>query len=184
MKKKSLRKFVQHYKSDWEKETPVDASPCRLFSQARNPLKLLSRRIKVYLRNEFISLGKKLYSNYLVRTDPQARKITTMFTSQTQSSIPDTSTEEEYETVQRDPVKIQLASIRELKKEVMHVAHNGIPLRSTLTIELTELFANHTFVGIVDAWRRLAAVQHGVKLYLVDYGAIRYPTYILIQSQL
>ena len=45
---------------------------------------------------------------------------------------------------------------------------------SVLMIELTELFANHTFVGIVDPWRRLAAVQHGVKLYLVDYGAVWY----------
>ena len=45
---------------------------------------------------------------------------------------------------------------------------------SDLMIELTELFANHTFVGIVDPWRRLAAVQHGVKLYLVDYGAVWY----------
>lgn len=38
--------------------------------------------------------------------------------------------------------------------------------------ELTELFANHTFVGILDGWRRLATIQHGVKLYLVDYGAV------------
>src|SRR5271156_2171821 len=45
---------------------------------------------------------------------------------------------------------------------------------SDLMIELTELFANHTFVGIVDGYRRLAAVQHGVKLYLVDYGAVWY----------
>lgn len=29
-------------------------------------------------------------------------------------------------------------------------------------------------MGIVDSWRRLAAVQHGVKLYLVDYGAVSY----------
>jgi len=35
---------------------------------------------------------------------------------------------------------------------------------------LTEVFAGHTFVGIVDERRRLAAMQGGVKLYLVDYG--------------
>ena len=45
-------------------------------------------------------------------------------------------------------------------------------LRFVGNVELTELFANHTFVGIVDGWRRLAAIQHGVKLYLVDYGAL------------
>jgi len=44
-----------------------------------------------------------------------------------------------------------------------------------MMIELTELFANHTYVGMVDGWRRLAAIQHGVKLYLVDYGAVWYP---------
>jgi DNA mismatch repair protein MLH1 len=42
------------------------------------------------------------------------------------------------------------------------------------TTDLTELFANHTYVGIVDGWRRLAGIQHGVKLYLVDYGAVWY----------
>src|SRR5271163_2207030 len=47
-------------------------------------------------------------------------------------------------------------------------------LRFMGNVELTELFANHTFVGIVDGWRRLAAIQHGVKLYLVDYGAVWY----------
>ncbi|KAG7113354.1 Glucoamylase P like protein [Verticillium longisporum] len=36
--------------------------------------------------------------------------------------------------------------------------------------DLTEVFASHTFVGIVDDQRRLAAVQGGVKLYLIDYG--------------
>ena len=43
--------------------------------------------------------------------------------------------------------------------------------------DLTELFANHTFVGIADSWRRLAAIQHGVKLYLVDYGAVWYSSF-------
>ena len=35
---------------------------------------------------------------------------------------------------------------------------------------LTEMFASHTYVGLVDERRRLAAIQSGVKLYLVDYG--------------
>jgi len=36
--------------------------------------------------------------------------------------------------------------------------------------ELTEILAGHTFVGIVDERRRLAAIQGGVKLFIVDYG--------------
>jgi DNA mismatch repair protein MLH1 len=50
--------------------------------------------------------------------------------------------------------------VRELRAAVREDAHN----------ELTEIIANHTFVGIVDERRRLAAVQGGVKLFLVDYG--------------
>ncbi len=43
--------------------------------------------------------------------------------------------------------------------------------------ELTgDLFAAHAFVGIVDDRRRLAAIQSGVKLYLVDYGAPAWST--------
>jgi DNA mismatch repair protein MLH1 len=38
--------------------------------------------------------------------------------------------------------------------------------------ELCDIFASHIFVGIVDERRRIAAVQGGVKLYLVDYGMV------------
>ena len=36
--------------------------------------------------------------------------------------------------------------------------------------DLTDMFANHTFVGIVDEQKRIAAIQGGVKLLLVDYS--------------
>jgi DNA mismatch repair protein MLH1 len=123
--------------------------------------------------------GKKAYSNYLVRTDPQTRKITTMFPTQTnamQGDLPEIPPEEDYEITEKEHMPIKLASIRELREEVMEVAHNGSSPTQYINLipELTELFANHTFVGIVDSWRRLAAIQHGVKLYLVDYGAVSY----------
>jgi DNA mismatch repair protein MLH1 len=38
--------------------------------------------------------------------------------------------------------------------------------------ELTETFAQHTFVGVVDDRKRIVAVQSGVKLFLVDYGLV------------
>jgi DNA mismatch repair protein MLH1 len=121
--------------------------------------------------------GKKPYSNHLVRTDPQTRKITSMFTSQVQDVTQNKITEGEYEIVEKERTPIRLASIKELREEVMEVVHNGIIwLPRVLTLELTQLFANHTFIGIVDTWRRLAAVQHGVKMYLVDYGAVWYPS--------
>ena len=81
----------------------------------------------------------------------------------------------EYETAEKERIHIRLGSVRELREEVMEAAHNGPhPILWTLITDLTELFANHTFVGILDSWRRLAAIQHNTKLYLVDYGAIRF----------
>jgi hypothetical protein len=48
-----------------------------------------------------------------------------MFATQTQNISESQSTEEEYEIAPKDRVPIKLASIRELREEVMEVAHNG-----------------------------------------------------------
>lgn len=121
-----------------------------------------------------LASGKRVRrnSNDLVRTDTAERKITSMFT-RTESgeasgsgsgaradepmAVPEPV---EYETVDRPYVSCPLASIKELRAEVREEMHS----------ELTDMFTTHTFVGIVDEQRRLAAVQGGVKLYLVDYG--------------
>lgn len=104
----------------------------------------------------------------LVRTDGSLRKITSMFPAVSQSPAPgapnhttrDAAQEPVYETTDREPILCRLTSIRELRSEVRDDMHH----------ELTEIFANHTFVGIVDEKRRLAAIQGGVKLFLIDYG--------------
>ncbi|KAJ3493484.1 hypothetical protein NLG97_g4702 [Lecanicillium saksenae] len=119
-----------------------------------------------------LASGKRVRrnSNDLVRTDTAERKITSMFT-RTESGEASGSagrTDEpmaapepvEYETVDREHVSCSLSSIKELRAEVRDNIHN----------ELTEIFTTHTFVGIVDEQRRLAAIQGGVKLFLVDYG--------------
>ncbi|KAH9891359.1 histidine kinase-like ATPase [Xylariomycetidae sp. FL2044] len=108
------------------------------------------------------------YENNLVRTDASVRKITSMFPSASKSPAPGTSSaagqdgaaEPQYEVTDRDPVVCRLTSVRELRTDVRDDMHH----------ELTEIFANHTFVGIVDERRRLAAIQGGVKLFLIDYG--------------
>ncbi|KAI8629580.1 histidine kinase-like ATPase [Xylariaceae sp. FL1651] len=109
------------------------------------------------------------YENNLVRTDASLRKITSMFPTATKSSVlgatsegasAENSLEPEYEITDREPVYCRLSSIRELRTDVRDDMHH----------ELTEVIANHTFVGIVDEKRRLAAIQGGVKLFLVDYG--------------
>ena len=116
------------------------------------------------------------YENNLVRTDTNLRKITSMLppaanpsTSATQSGLashstasgdPNATEQPEYEITDRTPMACRLISVRELRAAVREDVHN----------ELTEVVANHTFVGIVDERRRLAAIQGGVKLFLVDYG--------------
>ncbi|KAI0199239.1 histidine kinase-like ATPase [Astrocystis sublimbata] len=107
--------------------------------------------------------------NNLVRTDASLRKITSMFTvagkdpgsaAAAEGSANNASLEPEYETTDRESVNCRLTSIRDLRTTVRDDMHH----------ELTEIIANHTFVGIVDEKRRLAAIQSGVKLFLIDYG--------------
>lgn len=114
--------------------------------------------------------------NNLVRTDTNLRKITSMLPpaaatrggsggggpSSGHGTAPGGDAEIEYETVDREVTACRLISVRELRAEVREEMHH----------ELTEIFANHTFVGVVDERRRLAAIQGGVKLYLVDYGRV------------
>jgi DNA mismatch repair protein MLH1 len=110
--------------------------------------------------------------NNLVRTDTNLRKITSMLPPAAAASAAGSSSgpgaaqhgdaEIQYETVDREATACRLISIRELRAEVRDDMHH----------ELTEVFASHTFVGVVDERRRLAAIQGGVKLYLVDYGRV------------
>ncbi|QSZ30227.1 hypothetical protein DSL72_004749 [Monilinia vaccinii-corymbosi] len=119
------------------------------------------------------------YENNLVRTDAKLRKITTMLPPTTKlttatrgrdegTPIPScraaapSSQDIEYTYTDREPVACRLMTIKELRTSVRDSMHNA----------LTEIFASHTFVGIVDERRRLAAIQSGVKLFLVDYAAI------------
>ncbi|KAJ6102533.1 hypothetical protein N7486_004960 [Penicillium sp. IBT 16267x] len=116
--------------------------------------------------------SKRPYENNLIRTDSKLRKITSMLAPSPSQPHPDTSTESgnlspavlddglQYETTDRQPLRIALSSVKSLRSAVRSAMHNT----------LTEMFASHTYVGLVDERRRLAAIQSGVKLYLVDYG--------------
>ncbi|KAL7963237.1 DNA mismatch repair protein MutL [Trichoderma compactum] len=111
-------------------------------------------------------------SNDLVRTDKSQSKITAMFSPAgpaDKADSPARTLEDEpwavpepteYTTIDRKPMHCQLRSIRELRHEV----------REEINEELTEIITSHSFVGVVDEKRRLAAIQAGVKLYLIDYG--------------
>jgi len=114
------------------------------------------------------STTQRPYENNLVRTDSKMRKITSMLLpNHTVSSTDKVSGEPapediDYQYSDREPIHCRLISVKELRAEVRSAMHNN----------LTEVFASHTFVGIVDERRRIAAIQAGVKLFLVDYGMI------------
>ena len=105
----------------------------------------------------------KPWEYQLVRTDPQLRKITSMLppstsnTSTTPAPPPTT-----YLTSTREPIEYNYKTIKHLRATVRDSMHAG----------LTAVFASHTYVGLVDSNRRIAAIQGGVKLYLVDYGML------------
>ncbi|KAF2855708.1 DNA mismatch repair protein-like protein [Plenodomus tracheiphilus IPT5] len=106
---------------------------------------------------------RKPNENNLVRTDASARKITSML--QPQRSVEEIAEEEdemEYEYTEKEPIACRLTSIKDLRAEVRDAMHN----------ELTDIISTHTFVGIVDEQKRIAAIQGGVKLFLVDYGML------------
>lgn len=105
------------------------------------------------------------YENNLVRTDAKSRKITAMLPQAQRGSSPSREAANdgmEYEYVDREPTICRLATIKELRAAVRENMHN----------ELTDVYSNHTFVGIVDDGKRIAAIQGGVKLLLVDYGML------------
>lgn len=116
------------------------------------------------------SSTQKPYENNLVRVDARSRKITTMLPPSIHKdpTLPDADMQDpasedvEYEFTDREPTLCRLNSIKELRAEVRDAMHN----------ELSDVFASHIFVGIVDERRRIAAIQGGVKLYLIDYGMV------------
>ncbi|KAF2671569.1 DNA mismatch repair protein MutL [Microthyrium microscopicum] len=102
------------------------------------------------------------YDNDLVRTDARERKITSMLTPRLSVNSISMRDDMEYEIVDKEATICRLKSIKELRAEVRDLMHIGA----------TDIFAGHTFVGIVDPRRRIVAIQFGVKLYLVDHGMV------------
>ncbi|TVY51387.1 DNA mismatch repair protein Mlh1 [Lachnellula cervina] len=110
----------------------------------------------------------KPYENNLVRTDAKVRKITSMLPPSaprgSETPLPPNAhpSDLEYQQSDREPANCRLMTVKDLRAAVRDEMHN----------ELTEIFASHTFVGVVDERRRLAAIQGGVRLFLVDYGMV------------
>ncbi|CCE62516.1 hypothetical protein TPHA_0C03640 [Tetrapisispora phaffii CBS 4417] len=82
----------------------------------------------------------------------------------------DESKPSEYTIIDKKRTDVNLSSIKTLKEMVDNASH----------MELTNIFANLTYVGLVDPRRRLASIQYDLKLFLVDYGAICYELFYQI----
>lgn len=111
------------------------------------------------------TLPVKPGENALVRTDSSARKITSMLPPAASSNMPSSDqlpNADSYLFSPRVPTTCRLTTIKELRASVRDAMHAA----------LTEVFASHTYVGLVDPTRRIVAMQGGVKLFLVDYGMI------------
>lgn len=111
------------------------------------------------------SLSGKPGENALVRTDSSARKITSMLPPAANSGLSSSDqlpNADSYIFSPRVPTNCRLTTIKELRASVRDAMHAA----------LTEVFASHTYVGLVDPTRRIVAMQGGVKLFLVDYGMI------------
>lgn len=67
-----------------------------------------------------------------------------------------------YYVIPKKRVQVNLTSIKMLMENVDKHSHS----------ELTNIFANLTYVGIVDETRRLASIQCDLKLFLIDYGSV------------
>lgn len=94
------------------------------------------------------------------------------FTAMT-TAFPNTSGEPIYKRMDKPRVDVNLQSIMDLRAQV-EIQSNE---------KLAELFTNFTYIGIVDSAKRLCAVQNGVKLLLVDYGALLYEAFYQIGLQ-
>ena len=102
------------------------------------------------------------YENNLVRTDPQLRKITSMLPPSISNPSTPAPSSTTYLSSLKTPTTCCLTTVKHLRAAV----------RESMHANLTEVFASHTYVGLVDPCRRIAAIQGGVKLFLVDYGMV------------
>lgn len=108
------------------------------------------------------STPAKPWEYQLVRTDPQARKITSMLPPSTNNSVTPSAQATTYLTSPKTPTTCCLTTVKYLRAQVRDAMHSS----------LTEIIASHTYVGLIDPHRRIAAIQGGVKLFLVDYGML------------
>ena len=145
------------------KLTEVDTS--RTFTtQSLLPTNGTKTKAPITIPKPTPSTPSRPYENNLIRTDPNIRKITSMLPTSTYrpTTSSGATTGSNYLTSPRPRTECRLTTVKHLRANV----------RSEMHANLTEMFASHTYVGLIDPLRRIVAIQGGVKLFLVDYGLV------------
>lgn len=101
---------------------------------------------------------KRIYEHQLDRTDAKQPRISTLYASQAAASQVEAIESED----EAEYIPSSLSSIHEIKQQIERAADSA----------LTQIFSNFVFVGIISFESRLMAIQHGVQLLIVDYGAL------------
>lgn len=122
---------------------------------------------------------RPVYEYNMVRTDPLQQRVTHFARAYPSSRPPssesigeatDTTVQSE-DTLSESPLYgAQSAEMRAVRD--LNLASVGALLdemKKNVSTRLLYLFSQHTLVGVVDAQKGLAAIQHGVRLYLVEY---------------
>ncbi|KAF8532221.1 hypothetical protein BDD12DRAFT_919487 [Trichophaea hybrida] len=131
--------------------------------------KIQGGRNNTRLPNKDSNSATSYRSNH-VRVDHRDQKITSILQSVIRDSENKVNAGEyEYDNSQLW-VEVRYGTIKDLRQRVYDSTHNG----------LANLFLNHIYVGLVDEQRRLAAVQHDAKLFLIDYAAVCYEMFYQI----
>lgn len=122
----------------------------------------------------FVTGGvKPRYEYNLVRTDPQQQTLSSYVQQPSLKELRSQSTFEPSSSL--PPSQPRLSSLsRESQKEFEQVPLKSVQellrgVRLSASAQLLGLFSEHTFVGVVDVERGLAAIQVDVRLYLVEY---------------
>lgn len=96
------------------------------------------------------------------------------FNSQSQQSLQRSSSENLLNKLvfneEREKNQVNLTSIENLKEVVNLNAHS----------ELTTILANLVYIGVIDPYKRLCAIQHDLKLFMIDYGSVCYELFYQI----
>lgn len=119
-------------------------------------------KITKFIKARKVVISEVLFPNQLSDHEANAQNDSLSLVQQKSNNSYKKIKHNTYTTVHRERNNVNLTSLSKLKQEVDNDAHK----------ELTNIFANMSYIGIVDETRRLASIQYDLKLFIMDYGSI------------